>query len=327
MMMMNTVPLIQTKWPLIGKELKIPDIALNKISEEYDIPSKDTCCCIKMLTELLNENKNINISEFLRAINVPHMGLKNVSSLIEQHLKDFGCSDGASQSMISKPSFHEDDARYALMISKVINHLEDSKIELSLLVNMLKHYRSKISKEKIPPVVYASATTVSDLISSLQDHGYINHIDLDWLKFLAHSSCEAVKEIEEYKNCLIADKIKWSNIPNRKHCNGYLVAVTNAQPEDVTLKDINETKSIAANVMGLKPTDAVIETGAVGSVHFHWRILFCPHSNIELPTVITAEIKQVCINAGVLQIGILLEQKSKFVTIEDLIVTKGILFM
>ena len=325
MMMLNIVPLIQTKWSLIGKELKISDIALNKISEECDIPLEDTHCCIKMLTELLDENKNINISDFLRTINIPHIGLQNMSSVIEKHLKDFGCSDRASQSMISRPSFHEDDAKYALMIAKVIEHLEDAKIKLSLLVNMLRQYRTKFSREKIPPVIYEDITNVSDLIYSLQDHGYIKHTDLVWLKYLAQSSCEAIKEIKEYEKCSIADKIKWSNKPNYEHQNGYLVAVTKNQPEDVTLKNMNETKSIVTHLVGLKPTDAVIETGAVGTVHFHWRILFCPLLNIELPSVINAIIKEVCTNVGVLQIGILFEQKSKFVAIENLIVTEGIM--
>ena len=324
MMMLNIVPMIQTKWSLIGKELKMSDIALNKISEECDKTLEDTHCCIKMLTALLNENKNINLSEFLRAINVPHMGLRNVSSLIEQHLKDFGCSDRASQSTIARPSFHEDDAKYAVMIAKVIEHLEDSKVKMTVLINMLRQYRSKFSGEKIPPDVYQDVTNISDLICSLQDHGYINHKDLVWLKYLAQSSCEAIKEIEVYENCLIADKLKWSNKPTYGHRNGCLVAVTENKPEDVTLKNTNEAKCFATHLVGLKPTDAVIETGAVGTVHFHWRILFYPLLNIELPSVVNAKIKQACINMGILQIGILFEQKSKFVAIEDLIVPKGI---
>ena len=325
MMMLNIVPMIQTKWSLIGKELKMSDIALNKISKECDKTLEDTHCCIKMLTELLNENKNINISEFLRAINVPHMGLTNVSSLIEQQLKDLGCSDRTSQSTIARPSFHEDDAKYALMIAKVIEHLEDSKVKITVLVNMLRQYRTKFSGEKIPPDLYKGITNVSDLVCSLQDHGYINHKDLVWLKYLAQSSCEASKEIEVYENSLIADKIKWSNKPNYGDHNGCLVAVTKNQPEDVTLKNMNETKHLATQLVGLKSTDVVFETGAVGSVHFHWRILFCPLLNIELPSVVNAKVQQACINTGILQIGILSERKSEFVAIEDLIVLKDLI--
>ena len=333
MRMMNIVSLIQTKWSLIGKQLQIPDSILNKISEECHGPSKDTQCCIKMFNELVKANKNITLSEFLQVFITPFVGLAKDSSSIEQCVKDITCLDQSSnvQDMNTAPGAPDKiDRKFALMIAKVVKHLNDSNIDLDLLIHMLAHYRGRGSQSKIEPKIYQNIDSISDLISSLQDNGYISHTDLSWLKFLVEDNChEALEVIKKYEeDSLVADMIKWTNKPNYKHQNGtYLVAVTKSQPENVTCKVVNETKSIAAQMVGLEPTDIKTETGAIGSVHFHWRILFISDLHVELPSTITAEKKQACIKLGVLKIGILTEHKSEFVVIEDLAVTKGMLFV
>ena len=330
MRMMNFVPLMRTKWSLIGKQLHIPDSILNKISEECHGPSKDTQCCIKMLRELVKTNENITLSKFLQVINTPLVDLAKESSSIEQCIKDFICLDQLSDMNIVPGPPDKIDRKFALMIAKVIKLLNNSNIDLDLLKHMLAHYRGRGSLNKIEPEIYHRKDSISNLISSLQDNGYISHTDLSWLKFLVEDNCdEALEEIKKYEeDSLIADMIKWSNKPNCKHQNGiFLVAVTKNQPENVTCKDMNEIKSTAAQMVGLETTDIITESGAIGSVHFHWRILFISDLRVELPNIITAEIKQACIHLGVVQIGILTKQKSDFVAIEDLVVTKGMLFL
>ena len=327
-MMINAVPLIQTKWSVIGKQLQIPDSTLNRISDECNVPSKDTWCCVKMLNELVKENKRITLSEFFQVIHTPFVDLAKESSSIEQRVKDITCIDNSSgvQNVSTIPSPPDEvERKFSLMIAKVVR-MNNSKVELDLLVDMLAHYRCRVSSERINPEVYEGKNNISSLISSLQDNGYINHADLSWLEFLVKENCcEALQEINKYKEeCLAADKIKWSHKPNYKHPNGtFIVAVTKNQPQDVTCKDVTEAKSIVAQMIRVQPTDLITETGAVGSVHFHWRILFSPHVNIKLPSVITSEMNQACTNMGVLQIGILTEQKIEFVAIKDVIVTKG----
>ena len=327
--MIKFLPLIQTKWSLIGKQLQIPDSTLNKISEECHGPSKDTQCCIMMLEELVKTNKNITLSKFLQVINSPLVDLAKESSSTEQCIT---CLDQSSniQDMDTVPdSPDEVDRKFALMIAKVVTHLNKSNIDLDLLVNMLTHYRSRTSPKRIvQPEVYQSVNNISDLISSMQDNGYINHADLSWLRFLVKGNCsKALEEITMYEeDSLIADMIKFSNIPKYNHQNdAYLVAVTKNQLEKVTCKNMNETKSIVAPLVMLEPTDVITESGAIGSVHFHWKILFISDLKVELPHTITAGIKQACISLGVLKIGILTKQKSEFVIIEDLPVINGIL--
>ena len=329
MRMMNFVPLMRTKWSLIGKQLQIPDSILNKISEECHGPSKDMQCCIKMLREFVKTNKNITLSEFLQVINTPLVDLDKESSSIEQHVKDFTYVDQSSNMTTAPGPPDKIDGKFASMLAKVSIILNNSSIDLNLLIYKLAHYRGRGSPNKIEPRIYQNKDSFSSLISSLQDNGYISHADLSWLKFLVENCNEALKEIKKYEeDSLIADMIKWSNKPNYEHQNGtYLVAVTRSQPENVTCKDMNETKSTAAQMVGLETTDMITVSGAIGSVHFHWRILFITDLHVELPNIITAEIKQACIHLGVLQIGILTKQKSEFVAIEDLVVTKGMLFV
>lgn len=324
--MLRTVPLIQSKWQIIGKELKLSDKTLNKISEETCACNRsleDTHCCIKMLRELLTENKGITISEFLNATKVPFVGLSNVSSLIEKQLKDPEClvNTGISDSKVTSVKVAKlptpGERKFTLMIAKVIEHLKKSEVTLSLLLTMLEQYECSRSHDRLPPEVYQGVRSFSELITLLRKHEYVSHVDLSWLKFLLEDNCpKALAEIEKYENSSIAEKILWTDQPKYAHRNGiHLVAVTNGKPECTTIRDMALAKVTAAEVAELKPTDVITESGGTSSVHFHWRILFRLHSDIELPSTVTYEMSLRCKKASITHIGILSGHSSKIIDV------------
>ena len=323
-LMLRTVPLIQSKWQIIGKELKLSDKTLNRISEETCICNRNleaTHCCIKMLRELLTENRGITISEFLNATKIPFVGLSNVSSLIEKHLKDpewlvnTVISDSASNKVAKPPTSGE--RKFTLMIAKVIEHLNNSEVTLSLLLTMLEQYECSKSQDRLPPEAYQGVKSFSELITSLRKHEYVSHVDLSWLKFLLEDNCpRALAEVEKYENSSIADKILWTDQPKYAHRNGiHLVAVTNNNPECVTISDMALAKATTAEFANLKPTDIITESGGTSSVHFHWRILFRLHSEIELLSTVTYDMSSRCKSANITHIGILCGQSSKIIDV------------
>ena len=323
--MLRTVPLIQSKWQIIGKELKLSDKTLNRISQETCTCSRNleaTHCCIKMLQELLTENKGITISEFINATKIPFVGLSNVSSLIEKDLKDpewlvnTSTDSEATSVKVAKPPT-PGERKFTRMIAKVIEHLNNSEVTLSLLLTMLEQYECSRSHDRLPPEAYQGVKSFSELITSLRKHEYISHVDLSWLKFLLEDNCpKAIAEIEKYENSSIAEKILWTDQPKYAHRNGiHLVAVTNARPECTTISDMALAKVTAAEFAELKPTDIITESAGTSSVHFHWRILFKLHSDIELLSTVTYEMSLRCKNANITHIGILSEQSSKIIDV------------
>ena len=323
--MLRTVSLIQNKWQIIGKELKLSDKTLNRISQETCTCNRHleaTHCCIKMLRELLTENKGITISEFLNATKIPFVGLNNVSSLIEKHLKDPEClvntviSDSETSIKVAKPPT-PGERKFTLMIAKVIEHLKNSEVTLSLLLTMLEQYECSSSHDRLPPETYQGVESFSELIASLRKHEYVSHVDLSWLKFLLEDNCpKALAEIEKYESSSIAERILWTDQPKYAYCNGiHLVAVTNNKPECATIGDMALAKATTADFVKLKTTDIITESGGISSVHFHWRILFSLHLDIELPSTVTYEMSVCCTRANITHIGILSEQSSKFIDV------------
>ena len=324
--MLRTVPLIQSKWQIIGKELKLSDKTLNRISQEACVCNKNleaTHCCIKMLQELLTENKGITISEFLNATKIPFVGLSNVSSLIEKHIKDpewlvntdTPDSDATAVKVAKPPTPGE--RKFTLMIAKVIEHLKNSEVTLSLLLTMLEQYECSRLHDKLPPEAYQGVKSFSELFTSLRKHEYINHVDLSWLKFLLEDNCpKAIAEIEKYENSSIAEKILWTDQPKHAHRNGtHLFAVTNGKLECITTGDMALAKDTTAEFAQVKPTDIITESGGTSSVHFHWRILFNLDLDIELPSTVTYEMSLRCKRANITHIGILSEWSSKIIDV------------
>lgn len=324
--LLRTVPLIQSKWQIIGKALKLTDKTLNRISEETCPCHRNlevTHCCVKMLKEVLTENKGITINEFLNATKIPFIGLNNVSPLIEKHLKNpdwlASTTNTSNTKALSvkgpKRPPTESERKYFQMLGKVIEHLNNSEVTVSLLLNMLEQYGCL--DDEFPPEVYQNVKSFSELITSLRKHQYISNLDLSWLKFLVKENCpEAFEVIEKYENTSLAEKIVWTDQPKYAHRNGtHVVGVTDFNPECVTVGDMTAAKDVIADVVGLKPTDIITESAGISSVHFHWRVRFRLHSIAELLSEVTYDMMIRCKRAHITHIGILSKQKCKIIDV------------
>ena len=72
--------------------------------------------------------------------------------------------------------------------------------------------------------------------------------------------------VEEYESLLMADKISWYS----SHPEGtYLVARTDKKPESVTVKDSNNAKSAASELVNILESDSVLQSSEVGSITFY----------------------------------------------------------
>ena len=89
--LMNVVPLIQEKWSDIAMRLQFSMDELENIwqkSDEHCIPdeSKNTFCCIRILKQWFEANGNASVGIFLKAIDVPYIGLGDKMSSIRNVL-------------------------------------------------------------------------------------------------------------------------------------------------------------------------------------------------------------------------------------------------
>ena len=89
--LMNIVPYIQEKWSFIGTRLKLSSDTLDDIwqmavKQQIPIESKNTFCCIKMLTSWYETSDNVSTDAVIMAVEAPHVGLKIKMSNIEAAL-------------------------------------------------------------------------------------------------------------------------------------------------------------------------------------------------------------------------------------------------
>ena len=106
--LMNIVPLIQEKWSLIGTRLKLSSDKLDDICEaasEQQIPaeSKNTFCCVKMLTSWHETSDDVSVNAIMMAIDAPHVGLKTKITSVETVLRSENTAvDNSTERICSK---------------------------------------------------------------------------------------------------------------------------------------------------------------------------------------------------------------------------------
>ena len=311
---MNIVPLIQEKWSFIGTRLKISSDKLDDIwqmASEQQIPteSKNTFCCVKMLTSWYKTSDDVSADAIIMAVEAPHVGLKSKISSIEAALKsEYVLMDSnARQSVTNPPEKFEQP--YFDMIAKFCLELSKSQYSISDVLVYLKVCN-------INPDVLKEISDFPELARSLERHKLLNKIDLSWLKHITnYTQCrEATKVIEEYESSLIADKIPWYS----SHPKGtYLVGRTDKKPENVTIKESSDAKSVVSKLTNLKESDSVLDSLEVGSVTFYWRLIN-ESVGIHLTKVIHAPLIVECNEANLTHVGIMINGNLKWTSIDEL---------
>ena len=309
--LMNIVPLIQEKWSFIGTRLKLSASELDDIwqaSNEEQIPSesKNTFCCIKMLTRWFETRDNVSVDAVIMAVDAPHVGLKTRIASIEAALtSEYVATDSSART--NPPQRLEQP--YLDMMTKFCVELSKSQHSISDILAYLKVC-------KINSDVYKEISDFPELVESFEQHELLNKTDLSWLKNIAyHARCtKATEVIEEYENLLLADKIPWYS----RHTEGtFLVGRTNKKPENVSIKDSSNAKLAASRIVNIKESDSILDSSEVGSVTFYWRILD-KAIRIEIPEVANDSLLNECKNFNLTHVGIMVDGNLKLTNIDDI---------
>ena len=312
--LMNIVPLIQEKWSLIGTRLRFSPDKLDDIwhtASEQQIPaeSKNTFCCVKMLTSWYETSDNISVDAIIMAIDAPHVGLKTKIPSIEAALT-FECVniDSSAETSVTSPP-EKLKQPYFDMITEFCLKLSESQHSVSDILMYLKVCN-------INSDVLKNVSDFPELVRSFERHELLNKSDLSWLKNIAHhAQCtKATEVVEKYESLLIADKIPWYS----SHSKGtYLVGRTDKKPENVTIKDSSNAKSAASRIVNIKESDSVLDSSEVGSVTFYWR-LTSKDVGIRIPEGLDASLIKKCKNVDLTHIGIMINGILTWANIDEI---------
>lgn len=307
---MNTVSLIQTHWYIIGLRLDLPEEVLKEFwtsASQLEASPKETYCCCKMLLYWHKKEKNLTFEKFRNAVNFPPFCFDEMFPLIKSLL----LNEIANKSHFLSNKVIDTDRQYATMIAEVVELLDQCNVSLAKYKHYLDHCKSeRLQKRNIDKFVYEHAANFSDLISALEDNGYITHADLSWLKYLVYdvaNSTEALSVIEKYEETNVAQKLHWSSLSKVQALKGtFLVAKTDKSPALLSGKDVSKTKSAAAKLANIDETDAVLHSAGVGSVILYWKV--SNSVRLEVPEFITLSLSQACRKAGITHIGTVVNQ-------------------
>ena len=312
--LMNIIPFIQEKWSLIGRRLKLSESELNDIwqaSNEEQIPaeSKNTFCCIKMLTNWFKTDDNVSVDAIIMAIDAPYVGLKAKLSSIETALTSdcVATSSSLGVSIINPPE--KLDQPYFDMITKFCVELNKSQHSITDILAYLKVC-------KINSNVYTDISDFPELVESFEQHKLVNKTDLSWLKNIAHhvQCAKASDVIEKYEKLLLADKIPWHSSYTKGR---FLVGKTSKKPENVTIEDSSNAKLAASSIVNIRESDSILNSSEVGSVTFYWKLVD-ENVSIQIPQAIITSQMQECKKVNLTHVGIMIDGNLNLKNIDEI---------
>ena len=312
--LMNIVPLIQEKWSLIGTRLKRSSDKLDdicQVASEQQIPaeSKNTFCCVKMLTSWYETGDDVSVDAVMMAIDASHVGLKSKITNIEDALRSENTAvDNSKETPVTNPP-EQLEQSYFDMVTKFCLKLNESQHSISDILVYLKIC-------KVNSDILEEISDLPELVVSFEKHGLVNKSDLTWLKNIAHHAqcAEATAVVEEYESLLMADKIPWYS----SHPKGtYLVGRIDKKPENVTIKDSSNAKSAASRIVNIKESDSVLDSTGEGSVIFYWKLI-SEGIGIQIPKAADASLIKECENTGLTHVGIMIDGNLNWTTIDEM---------
>ena len=308
---MNIVPLIQEKWSFIGTRLKLSVGELDDIwqaSNEELIPieSKNTFCCIKMLTRWFETSDDVSVDAIIMAVDAPHVGLDIRISRIEAALTS---EYVATESYAGTNPPQRPEQPYFDMITKFCVEFSKSQHSISDILAYLKVC-------KINSDVYKEISDFPELVESLEQHKLLNKTDLSWLKNIAyHARCtKATGVIEEYENLLLADKIPWYS---RRTEGTFLVGRTDKKPESVTIKDSSNAKLAASRIVNIRRSDSILDSSEVGSVTYYWRVVD-KAVRIKIPQAVHPSLLNKCKHSNLTHVGVMIDGKLNLTNVDEI---------
>ena len=319
--LMNIVHLIQEKWSLIGTRLNLSSNELDEIchaanKQQIPMESKNTFCCVQMLTRWYKTSDNVSFDAIMMVIDAPHVGLKTKIFGIETALtSEYVNTDSSEENPAANPPMKLDKSYYD-MVTDFCSELSKSQHSISNILTYLKvcYFNSEVFNE---------ASDFPELVKLFEGQKLLSKTDLSWLKNIAdHVKCtKATEVVEKYENSLIADKILWYS----SHQKGtYLVGRTGNKPENVTIKDSNIAKSAACGIVGkeeidfiLDSSEIVLDSSEVGSVTFYWKLIN-EDATIQLSKVFNTSLIEKCQNADLTHIGIMIDGKLNWAAVDEM---------
>ena len=284
------------------------------MANEQQIPteSKNTFCCVKMLTSWYETSDNVSNDAVIMAVEAPHVGLKikmsNIEAALTSEYVPVDSSIGKSVTIPpekSEQSYFDMKTQFCVALSK-FHSISDTLVYLKVC--------------NINSDVLEKVFDFPELVKSLEGHELLNKTDLSWLKSIAnHAQCtEATKVIEYYETLLFADKIPWYS----SHLKGtYLVGRTDKKPENVTIKDSSDAKSAVSKIVNIKESDSVLDFSEVGSVTFYWRLV-SKGINLQIPKFTDPSLIEECINANLTHVGIMTDEIFNWTSIDEIGINK-----
>jgi len=274
-----------------------------------------------MLSIWYKEENNLTVGNFLSAISLSPLGLSDKIPLIRSIVLDSGSDQMVHDTQHLK--LDEVQKKYALMIVEVAKIIDDSDTHLDTFKLFLNHCKDiRTNKAKIDSDIYDKVTSFSDLLNALEINGFITHLELSWLKYLVSDvakNSKALDVIKNYEKLNISHMLCWRG--DSKQDGTLLFARTDNTPEFLSGNDVSNAKSVTTNLFGYEETDVLLDSAGVGSVIIYWRV--CSAEIKQLPEKISTSLKQMCDEASITHVGIVVNQNITMIDIVSLKINDG----
>lgn len=328
--LLNCVPILSSKWSLIGRMLELPVSVINNIADAHKSLSHSkyqyqSVCCAAMLIEWLNIQKDVTPEHFFQvmeysSVNFSCDEIAELKSIMSSSFKTISTNPVFCKTEPPKvPNEHE--RKFTKMIFNVLRSLRNSHRDFYEVLDELS-----FSHENMDSLLLQNVTDWKSLIQSFRKNNLITLFDVDWLEYLAEdvADCpEAVEVINNYRKDIgsfqLVDKIHWEEIPNG--CNKEIIQTTSSElPQNINCQHIHQAKSVTVELLQCKKIDLLPNTASVGSVSYNWKISTGLRFTIKIPKSASQKLKNLCDNLSITQITIIVGQSKEVIIINQLLV-------
>ena len=320
--LMNVVPLIAPKWSLLGIKLNIPEYMLTQISKS----GSDIQCTVAMLKLWLGAYNRANWDELLKVLELPFVGLADVSKKIRAQSSALAAGVTDSVASPSPVKLTDPGKKYTCLMIDLIELLPPDSWKKMRMA--LEHYvdpSSGLYPGEVDPAVYKDVRSVSDVLSSLKKFQLLTPVELGWLKFLVDDimKCpEASQRIKQYEestdNNPLLGNVYFASGQRPTEGTALLSCRTDIQPETATCGNLRLAKSGCTSYVGIGKHEAVLQSVSVGSIIFYWRIPYLKAIKLRLSKCVSLEIKRALDRARVTHISVMVDNRCDSISVEEL---------
>lgn len=324
--LMNCIPIIYTKWSLIGFVLGLTTDTVNKIAAEIrtrlssDNRDFEICCCISMLLVWFN-NENAAIQKFVKIIEYPFLSFSSDEIIKLKQIIDSSLKGNLMNICITKsqkpPS--PDEHKFNMMLSNVTCKLKKSS---STIDECTSEY---LLLSSLDPSVWQNVTDWTQLIKNLKDFNRIYAID--WLKNICDvAQCsEATRIIKDYeeitKERLLTTGILWG-IPD-SFSHGTVQTKTNGLPQYNTYQHYDIAKQATIKLLECDPKDLMPLSASVGSVSYYWKVSFEFVLHLNLRNTVSQTLMSFCQKADITEFTVTAGTRRETLLLHELVIEES----